>query len=264
MNLETSEYNPRLKVVRLGYTLATMQEFQLFIRDNLVKKYTRDSYDVVLRNCNNFTDDALRFLIGAGVPDQVLRLQEFCRSSQLIRLMRPALNKWLGGFKATEEELQEETPLCNSRSPAKGSSDVSDPLILGDMVVLPVTREGDCGDNGSGGVLVATVTREGTKSLDLKCFDPSRSEFVTRIVDRHSVSRHSDTHSVIPSAIPTCHHSVIPSHSRQLYPTLLDKSRGRMEDGIRSSDGVTRVNGERLTNRAQMLQKSTDLGHMTV
>jgi Ca2+-binding EF-hand superfamily protein len=194
MNLRPSEYYPNLLVVPLGYTLATLEEFQAFLSQRLRGKYTRENYDVILRNCNSFTDEAVRFLTGTGVPEQVLRLQEFCKASHLIRLLRPVLNRWLGGFR-TDVEEGDLSP-CSSRpcnalrmATEKQQFDES-PLGTGDLVA---TRR-RCG----GSVLVATVTDERTDCVDLKCFDPSRSEFV-----RHRVNK-SGSETVI-------------------YPTLLEK-----------------------------------------
>lgn len=66
--------------VLLGTTNLTPSEFMHFIED-LSEKYHGDSYHLIAKNCNHFTDDVCRHLTGKRIPGWVNRLAKlgsFC------------------------------------------------------------------------------------------------------------------------------------------------------------------------------------------
>ena len=91
------------KVEDLGETTRTLQELKEFIKTKMRKKYNYATYDVITNNCNNFTNDISYFLIHRGIRRSIISLPGDLLSGGLAKLMRPFLNKWLGGFQGDEQ-----------------------------------------------------------------------------------------------------------------------------------------------------------------
>ncbi|GMF39497.1 unnamed protein product [Phytophthora fragariaefolia] len=64
--------NP-VRTVPLGDTIRSQQEFEQFLRDNSAR-FTDATYDLLRHNCNNFSDEAAKFLVGSGIPQYILDL----------------------------------------------------------------------------------------------------------------------------------------------------------------------------------------------
>merc|ERR1711959_677828 len=97
LRLERSVYCPQLHTLHVGYTLRSFLEIFHFVR-NRQSKYNHESYDVINHNCNCFSDEMLRFLIGRGLPDEIMKMPQEILETSVPRLLRPVLNRWLGGF----------------------------------------------------------------------------------------------------------------------------------------------------------------------
>lgn len=91
------------KVEDLGETTRTLQELKEFMKTKMRKKYNYATYDVITNNCNNFTNDISYFLIHRGIRRSIISLPGDLLSGGLAKLMRPFLNKWLGGFQGDEQ-----------------------------------------------------------------------------------------------------------------------------------------------------------------
>jgi len=90
-----------VKQTRLGMTLRTREEFEDFLRFEMAPRYTRERYDVLRHNCNNFADEVVAFLIqGCRIPSEARLQPETVMSAPLLHAVRPYLNQWLGGFDA--------------------------------------------------------------------------------------------------------------------------------------------------------------------
>eukprot|EP00929_Paragymnodinium_shiwhaense_P060206 TRINITY_DN30091_c0_g1_i1.p1 TRINITY_DN30091_c0_g1~~TRINITY_DN30091_c0_g1_i1.p1 ORF type:complete len:569 (+),score=83.73 TRINITY_DN30091_c0_g1_i1:132-1838(+) len=98
--LVQSEYSEDLKVVNLGDTLLTHEEFLRFLNESLKLKYRRDNYDVLNHNCNCFSDALVRHLTGSGIPGQILHLPETLLNTPAGQVLNPVINKWLGGIQS--------------------------------------------------------------------------------------------------------------------------------------------------------------------
>lgn len=59
----------------LGTTSASQKEFEHYLL-SVQSNFTRECYDLVKWNCNNFTEHAARFLIKRGIPAYILELPE--------------------------------------------------------------------------------------------------------------------------------------------------------------------------------------------
>lgn len=71
-----------VEIVELGYTQIPEDLFQDFIL-NVTSQYTTDSYSVLSRNCNAFTEQCSQFLLGHGIPEYITEAPEAVKSSPL-------------------------------------------------------------------------------------------------------------------------------------------------------------------------------------
>ena len=92
------------KVEDLGETTRTLTEVKDFIRTKMRKKYNYNTYDVIKNNCNHFSNDVSMFLCHVGIRKSVVSLPGDLLSGGLAKVLRPFLNKWLGGFSGAEDE----------------------------------------------------------------------------------------------------------------------------------------------------------------
>ena len=91
------------RVEDLGDSTRSLTELKEFIKTKMRKKYNYGTYDVISNNCNNFTNDVAHFLVHRGIRRSIITLPGDLLSGGLARLMRPFLNKWLGGFQGDDE-----------------------------------------------------------------------------------------------------------------------------------------------------------------
>jgi len=191
-HLAQSTYYPDLHVVPLGYTLTTLEEFHTFLAKSLMVKYTPEAYDVLSHNCNNFSDDAVNFLTGEHIPDEVRNLPQLVMGTPTARLLRPFLNKWLGGFAGG---MHEGDPMAESSdfTPGGGGQgsareSVREPVdaVVGDHVVVNMDI---------GPAVVAKVVRAGKEEVDVKFYDQASSDFTTLKVPISRIVRKVDSTS---------------------------------------------------------------------
>jgi Ca2+-binding EF-hand superfamily protein len=92
------------KVEDLGETTRTLSEVKDFIRNRMRKKYNYNTYDVINNNCNHFSNDVSMFLCHVGIRKTIVSLPGDLLSGGLAKVLRPFLNKWLGGFSGADDE----------------------------------------------------------------------------------------------------------------------------------------------------------------
>eukprot|EP00928_Gymnodinium_smaydae_P027691 TRINITY_DN21328_c0_g1_i1.p1 TRINITY_DN21328_c0_g1~~TRINITY_DN21328_c0_g1_i1.p1 ORF type:complete len:1017 (-),score=242.52 TRINITY_DN21328_c0_g1_i1:27-3077(-) len=80
----------------LGLTLRSKREVDELCVHKLEREFNEDNYDILDHNCNNFSDTLVMFLLGWHIPDQVRKQPLQVKSSPVVRLLRPLLNRWLG------------------------------------------------------------------------------------------------------------------------------------------------------------------------
>eukprot|EP00918_Siedleckia_nematoides_P068528 GHVU01149302.1.p1 GENE.GHVU01149302.1~~GHVU01149302.1.p1 ORF type:complete len:310 (-),score=44.02 GHVU01149302.1:538-1467(-) len=61
------------EVVHLGYTAEAQVDFERFL-DAIGEEFSRESYDLLTWNCNNFSDECAKFLLDKGIPERILGL----------------------------------------------------------------------------------------------------------------------------------------------------------------------------------------------
>ncbi|OAX82971.1 hypothetical protein ACJ72_02671 [Emergomyces africanus] len=86
--------------------------------ESLAEVYTQDSYDLFLRNCNNFTHDLATFLVGKGIPDHIRNLPETFLSTPFGQMMKPYIDGMLRGVTQGPEGVH---PVATNHSAPSGS-----------------------------------------------------------------------------------------------------------------------------------------------
>lgn len=66
-----SPFGKPLEVLELGYTQIPKDVFKEFLQ-GIASRYSMLNYSLLNRNCNNFTNEAAKFLVGSGIPDHIL------------------------------------------------------------------------------------------------------------------------------------------------------------------------------------------------
>lgn len=89
-------FGPPRRTLVLGRTLRQREELHAYIVDELKPVFSRSAYDAARNNCNHFTDRVAMYLVGKHIPDEVLRQPELMMKTNLGRVLRPVLNRWLG------------------------------------------------------------------------------------------------------------------------------------------------------------------------
>jgi len=186
VQLERSSYKPDLQVVPLGTTFKSPDDFHKFLGVVLAARFRSDNYDVLTRNCNCFTDEAVQFLTGHGIPDAVRQLPELVMNTPTARLLRPFLNRWLGGVGGGGDALQ----------PTKGTDCFSPPTVdhptpdkeVAELVLECVFADGADVDRMSAG-LRAIALRFGPSSgqLEVTVGRQHQPEFFERLVKKREL-----------------------------------------------------------------------------
>mmetsp|Transcript_74081 Transcript_74081/g.130975 ORF Transcript_74081/g.130975 Transcript_74081/m.130975 type:complete len:673 (-) Transcript_74081:115-2133(-) len=93
-----TKFGKPTKMISLGNTLRTPTELQSFLDRRTRSDFTRQSYDVLHHNCNNFSDSVSQYLVGRRIPEEVLRLPD--AALQAPAMLKPLLNGWLSRAEA--------------------------------------------------------------------------------------------------------------------------------------------------------------------
>ncbi|CAH1397520.1 unnamed protein product [Nezara viridula] len=65
-----------VKKILLGKTFIPEQVFDEYLNGLAESEFRGDHYDLLKHNCNNFSDNLSRFLVGNGIPEYILKLPE--------------------------------------------------------------------------------------------------------------------------------------------------------------------------------------------
>lgn len=140
MKLQQSFYKTALgapmKSVHLGYTLMTLDEIVEYQhRPSMNDKFTTQTYDVLTRNCNHYSNELAQVLCGNHIPDVITSQPLVIMNAPHMKQLRPLLNKWLGGFAedcgvtaAGKQEVRE-----TAKSPQNCVADVKEDAIAKQM-----------------------------------------------------------------------------------------------------------------------------------
>lgn len=94
----TTPFGTPVEKIFLGYTYKLREEVWNKISRHLAHEFTKEKYDVLTHNCNNFSDTLTMFLMNEHIPDEIRKQPEMVMDTVAARALRPLLNRWLGGF----------------------------------------------------------------------------------------------------------------------------------------------------------------------
>lgn len=86
-------YGKPLKTIELGFTQVPKELFEEFLQ-NISPRYTAQTYNLLRHNCNNFSDEISQFLLGAGIPEFILKLPEEVINSPMGAVIMPMLQQF--------------------------------------------------------------------------------------------------------------------------------------------------------------------------
>lgn len=87
----STPYGSPIDTIVLGTTAKSHAAFTAFLAD-ITPRFTAATYDLLENNCNNFTDAAAHFLLGAGIPQYILDLPREALDTPLGAALRPMLD----------------------------------------------------------------------------------------------------------------------------------------------------------------------------
>ena len=82
----------------VGHTDLLKPEFEKWVRNREKQMYGKLCYHLVEKNCNHFTNEAVVFLTGKPIPDEILTLPRLINSSAIGRLFSPHVDRFFGGW----------------------------------------------------------------------------------------------------------------------------------------------------------------------
>mmetsp|Transcript_82441 Transcript_82441/g.236942 ORF Transcript_82441/g.236942 Transcript_82441/m.236942 type:complete len:684 (-) Transcript_82441:221-2272(-) len=100
----STQFGRPTRIIRLGETMRTKDDLVHFVRRELLDEFTTQTYDVLINNCNHFSNEVCKFLTNGGIPEEVLRQPEVVQKSIVFQAIRPALNWSLGCFGDESEQ----------------------------------------------------------------------------------------------------------------------------------------------------------------
>lgn len=120
----------------LGHTLRSEFDMLRFRRVDM-DDCDRDSYDALSKNCNHASERIIRFLLGRGIPAEVLSMSQELVASRVVRFLLPVVNRWLGGAGSISVQKVQPAP------PPSGKMVMFEEPVGGSLVLaLASHREG--------------------------------------------------------------------------------------------------------------------------
>ncbi|XP_008802405.2 desumoylating isopeptidase 1-like [Phoenix dactylifera] len=85
-------YGTPIRVVDIGVTHVPKEVFEEYLHE-IGPRYTAETYNLLSHNCNNFSNEVVQFLVGAGIPDYILQLPNEVMSSPMGALILPMIQR---------------------------------------------------------------------------------------------------------------------------------------------------------------------------
>ncbi|XVE78071.1 hypothetical protein DITRI_Ditri13aG0114800 [Diplodiscus trichospermus] len=86
----TTPYGKPIRVIDLGVTHVSKYVFEIYLQE-ISPRYTVETYSLLTRNCNNFSNELAQFLVGSNIPDYILQLPNEVMSSPMGALLMPMI-----------------------------------------------------------------------------------------------------------------------------------------------------------------------------
>lgn len=90
----TSHHGKPIEVQLLGKTSLPMEVIVEYL-ESLKTIYTAESYDLFLKNCNNFSNDFAMFLVGKEIPPHITSLPRTVLETPFGRMLQPQIDRAL-------------------------------------------------------------------------------------------------------------------------------------------------------------------------
>ncbi|XP_076958628.1 uncharacterized protein LOC143634426 [Bidens hawaiensis] len=87
----TAPYGPPLRVIDLGVTKVQKDAFESYLKE-ISPHYTQETYDIWKHNCNNFSNEVVKYLVGTTIPEYIINLPNEVQDSPLAPLMMPLIH----------------------------------------------------------------------------------------------------------------------------------------------------------------------------
>jgi len=99
--LTQTQFGAPMRVEKLGETEVDEETWENFMRE-VAPRFTPETYNLLEHNCNNFSNEAAEFLVGAGIPQKILDLPKVVLETELGRALRPMLGMFEQRMRNTE------------------------------------------------------------------------------------------------------------------------------------------------------------------
>jgi hypothetical protein len=174
---------PHTKLV-LGRTRLGREVLEEYLR-GIAPRFTAQSYNILENNCNNFSNELATFLLGSGIPRDILDLPRLALASPALGpLLAPMLQPLSAALAVSETQ------------PSPGGGDVPSQAASGGGNVPPqggsagdVTSEGQRGDVDDEAAFERSVKAEYQRLLDTGVNAADAAEqAVTRVLERSGLA----------------------------------------------------------------------------
>lgn len=81
------------KRLQLGSSTKTEAEFEAFL-NSIRPRFRMQDYDLLRHNCNNFTNECAHFLVGHGIPQDIIDLPNRALSSPIGQMLLPQIEQY--------------------------------------------------------------------------------------------------------------------------------------------------------------------------
>jgi hypothetical protein len=81
-----------VKTITLGRTNISMDLFQEFLT-SVSTRFTVNTYNILTHNCNNFTNECSNFLLGKGIPEDIVALPQRLMATPLGQAFKPMFDQ---------------------------------------------------------------------------------------------------------------------------------------------------------------------------
>ena len=88
----STHHGKPMEIINMGRTQLSMEVIDEYIQ-SLESIYTRESYDLFVHNCNNFSQDLCTFLVGKSIPDKISTLPETFLKTPIGQMMRGQIDQ---------------------------------------------------------------------------------------------------------------------------------------------------------------------------
>ena len=104
----------------MGRTQLSMEVIDEYIQ-SLESIYTRESYDLFVHNCNNFSQDLCTFLVGKSIPDKISTLPETFLKTPIGQMMRGQIDQSMRKMTLAPDAVSGQNARLTQSSPTQAN-----------------------------------------------------------------------------------------------------------------------------------------------